>query len=124
MPAKAFSNTFRSDCEIEDFDQLSLSSPTESKQNTRCLAKLSTSQPCWPVSGLAETTSVAFPSACSRRPVACVTEAESITTRPLDRCGGSAGEHFASTKHLLLPVELRNVNHVASTNAIILAVKK
>ena len=37
-----------------------------------------------------------------------------------DRCGGSAGEVGRYRLSLLLPVELRHVNHTASTNALIL----
>jgi hypothetical protein len=38
--------------------------------------------------------------------------------RPLDRCGGSAGLVFVDLVDatLLLPVELRRVNHTSSTN--------
>jgi hypothetical protein len=45
--------------------------------------------PCWPVSGLVEATSIAFPSVYSEHPVA-VMEAESEDSSTY-RCGGSAG---------------------------------
>jgi hypothetical protein len=45
--------------------------------------------PCWPVSGLMEATSIAFPSVSSKHPVA-VMEAEFFNSSTY-RCGGSAG---------------------------------
>jgi uncharacterized protein (TIGR02449 family) len=45
-------------------------------------------------------------------------------TRPFDRCGGSAGEVDCEQCTLLLPVELRHVNHTASTNAFILGANR
>jgi hypothetical protein len=39
-----------------------------------------------------------LPGCLFKAPVACVTEAESVKTRPLDRCGGSAGKYFCGNK--------------------------
>jgi hypothetical protein len=60
----------------------------------------------------------AFPSACSKRSVAVIdAEHEGSSTY---RCGGSAGWLCCEQRILLLPVELRRVNHTASTNTAIL----
>ena len=63
-------------------------------------------------------TSIAFPSAVSGRSVA-VMEAESQDSSTY-RCGGSAGWVRCCQSTILLPVELRRVNHTASTNGAIL----
>ena len=47
-------------------------------------------------------------------------ERRGCAIRIADRCGGSAGEVGRYRLSFLLPVELRHVNHTASTNALIL----
>ena len=63
-------------------------------------------------------TSIAFPSVCSKHSVAVI-EAEHKCASTY-RCGGSAGWTCCEQRVLLLPVELRHVNHAASTNPMIL----
>ncbi len=80
------------------------------------VAHLRAQPPCWPVSGLVESTSIAFPSACSKT---LSDNDESGTLRcvhlPL-RGQRRLGSALRLT--LLLPVELRHANHTASTNAL------
>jgi hypothetical protein len=75
----------------------------------------------WPVSGLAERFH-RLPRRLFDAPSGCVMEAGGRKARlPFrDRCGGSAGEVRRYRHSFLLPVELRHVNHTASTNALIL----
>jgi hypothetical protein len=51
-------------------------------------------------------------------------EAESITIRPLTVAGAAQVRQALFSRALLLPVELRPVNHAASTNAAILPMKR
>ena len=69
--------------------------------------------PCWPVSGLAERLP-SLPRRLFEAPSGCVMRVEPYDSSA-DRCGGSAGL-IGIEPTLLLPVELRHVNHAASTN--------
>ena len=73
----------------------------------------------------------AFPVACSRRPVAMWDRAKpreqfvrlTVAGAAQADLGRTLGNLYQSRFGLLLPVELRRVNHTASTNKIILGVK-
>jgi hypothetical protein len=71
--------------------------------------------PCWPVSGLVETTFIAFPALVQGASGCCdesgVLRHVHLPLRGQRRLGWPGWPAF------LLPVELRRVNHTASTNA-------
>ena len=62
------------------------------------------------------TRSSAFPQRLFKARSGCVLKRESVCDSSADRCGGSAGPEGPWRASSLLPVELRPVNHAASTN--------
>ena len=72
--------------------------------------------PCWPVSGLVEAGSVAFPGFMSK-PSGYRQKPRANRSRPLTVAGAAQVRFAVDSLTPLLPVELRRVNHSASTNA-------